>query len=80
MFDLFKEESTAKYQIVKSNIYEEQFKLKLAPTFHQKAVFYKSSMLKSTPPTIYYDVHLLSITPFKLEHLKKVKVEHQEFR
>ncbi len=40
-----------------------------------RILFYKTSVLKSTPVTVYYDLHLLGEG---LERVKKMKVEQQE--
>ena len=80
LFDLYKEERKLKYEIGKSHIYEEQFQFEMSGEQDEfRIVFWKTSVLKSTPITIYYDVHLISVGG-EFEKIKKVKVEHQELR
>ena len=67
------------YSIVRSPIYQEEFQFQLVrESTENKVVFYKTSVLKTTPVTIYYEIHLLSLN--SLQKLKKTKVEHQDIR
>ena len=50
------------FEIPKSEIYEEQFQFEISRQEDESLVlFYKTSVLKSTPMTVYYDLNLLRV-------------------
>jgi len=63
------------YTIQKSDIYQEKFNYEYAQ-HDALVVFYKISILKSTPVTVYYDIHQLVVSD-KFERVKKCKLEYQ---
>lgn len=80
IYDVYQDRSVEIYSLAASGIYSEQFFWEMFDRQQEKIiVFYKTSILKTIPLCIYYDIHVLSYKQ-ELKKLKKTRVNYEDIR